>query len=73
MRDYLKKLRLNCEMTQQDVAKALEISTQYYQLLESGKRQKKLDLSVATKLSEIFGVTIGFIISNEEKMKSVES
>lgn len=71
MREYLKELRQKHRMTQQDVAKKLGISTQYYQLLESGKRQKKLDLTVAAKLSTIFGVTADFIISSEEKIKLI--
>ena len=71
MRKYLKELRQKHRMTQQDVAKKLGISTQYYQLLESGKRQKKLDLTVAAKLSAIFGVTVDFIISSEEKIKLI--
>lgn len=71
MREYLKELRQKHRMTQQDVAKKLGISTQYYQLLESGKRQKKLDLTVAAKLSTIFGVTVDFIISSEEKIKLI--
>lgn len=69
MRKYLKELRQNHKMTQQDVAKKLGISAQYYQLLESGKRQKKLDLTVAAKLSAIFGVTVDFIINSEEEAK----
>lgn len=71
MREYLKELRRKHKMTQQDVAEKLGISTQYYQLLESGKRQKKLDLTVAVKLSAIFGVTVDLIISNEEKAKLI--
>ena len=43
---------------------------QYYNLIENGERQKDLDLSIATKLSEIFEVSIDWIAEQEQKLKN---
>lgn len=49
------------------MAKKLDISESYYCLIENGERQKKLDLSMVTKLSEIFGVSIEWIAEQEKR------
>lgn len=67
MRKYLKKLRKDNNLTQQNMANKLGISQNYYHGIESGERQKNLDLSIATKLAEIFGVTVEWIAEQEQK------
>lgn len=66
MRAYLKNLRERAEMTQEDISKELGISRAYYVRIENGERQKYLDLSVATKLAELFNVTIEWIAEQEQ-------
>ena len=69
MRNWLKKLRNEKKLTQQDVANEMEMSLSNYNLIESGERQKDLDLSLVVKLAEILGVSINYIIEEEEKLK----
>ena len=52
-------------MTQEDVAKEIGISRAYYVRIENGERQKDLDLSIAVKLSELFGVSVDWIVEQE--------
>lgn len=67
MRKYLKELRESAEMTQETVAQKLDISRAYYVRIENGERQKDLDLSIVSKLAEIFGVTVEWIAEQESK------
>ena len=69
MREYLKKLREEHGYTQQTVADKLGISKQYYQRIEVGDRQQNMDITLAVKLSDIFGVTIQKIIEEEQAIR----
>lgn len=66
MRDWLKKLRDDIGMSQRNVADKIGISQQYYALIENGERQKKIDIELAQKLADIFGVTLEFICEHEK-------
>ena len=70
MRDWLLAMRKSKDMTQLEVAKKLDISEAYYSYIESGDRQKKMDLSLAAKLSVVFGIPIEQIIDLESKERS---
>ena len=69
MRNWLKKLRNEKKLTQQDVANKMEMSLSNYNLIESGERQKDLDLSLVVKLADILDVSVNYIIEEEEKLK----
>jgi len=56
-------------MTQEKVAHKLNVSRAYYTRIESGERQKDLDLSLVLKLSKIFNVPVKYIIAEERKLK----
>lgn len=58
LREYLVEMRNKIGMSQQDVAERMGISRQYYQMIETGERQKHLDLSLAGGLAALFGVSI---------------
>lgn len=62
----MKQRRLENKMTQQDVAKKLGITTQYYQKIEANQRQTKLDFSLVVKLASIFDMDMSEIASLEE-------
>lgn len=68
MREYLKSMREAQELTLQDVADKIGISRQYYQLIESGKRQKKMDITLVTKIASVFNVSPETIIQNENQI-----
>lgn len=65
MRDWLLSARKEKGMTQQEVAKKLDISEAYYSYIESGDRQKKMDISLASKLSVMFGIPLDEIVEKE--------
>lgn len=65
LRDWLKKLREDHGYTQKQVGEKLDISESYYSYIEAGDRQKTMDISLARKLSAIFGVTVEQIVEFE--------
>lgn len=65
MREWLKKLRLKRNLSQQNVADELGITQQYYNLIENGERQSKMTIDTAQKLAKIFDVSLDFILQNE--------
>lgn len=69
MREYLKKLREEKNISQQNVEERTGLSQQYYSLIEIGERQADMSLSVMKKLSEAFDVPLEFIIEEEMKLK----
>ena len=68
MRQYLRELREELGCTQLEISKKLNISESYYSLIENGERQKKLDMTMAKKLADIFGVTLEFIYDHEREV-----
>ena len=67
MRRYLKELREKSGLSQKQTAEVLAISQNYYSMIENGERQKDLDLSIVTKLAEIFNVSVEWIAEQENK------
>lgn len=65
MRKWLKEKRINKGMSQQNVAEKLGITQQYYNLIENAERKKELDVSLLTKLSGIFEISIEEIVRLE--------
>ena len=66
MRHYLVSLRNEHGYSQQDVADKLNISRQYYQMIESGERQKKMDISLASGIATLYGISV-MDVENFEK------
>lgn len=67
MRKYLKELRDKKEISQKQTANILGISQNYYSMIENGERQKDLDLSLVTKLAELFDVSVEWIAEQEKE------
>ena len=65
MRDWLKEARLKQRLTQKQMADALGITEAYYYLIESGRRQKNMDVSLAIKIGNTLGISIEEIITKE--------
>ena len=61
MRAYLKTLRNEKSLSQENVAQCLGIKQNYYAMIENGERQKDMNLSLAEKLADVFEVPIEFI------------
>lgn len=69
MRTYLKNIRTHSKLSQNDIAKKLGVTRQYYSLIESGDRQKKMDIELIQKLSVVFNVSVEYIIEQETALK----
>lgn len=65
MRQWLKNIRESKGISQQNVAEKVGITRQYYQLIEAGERQQKMDITLIAKLSQVLGVSMDQIIDNE--------
>lgn len=66
MRAWLKEKRIEAGATMDEMASGLNISTAYYSMIESGERQKKMDITLASKLATIFGMTLSEVVKLEE-------
>ena len=67
MRDWMKQKREEKSLTQQNVADKLGISKQYYQFIESGKRQKDLCSSLILGLADCFGMSPIDVVNKEKE------
>ena len=72
MREYLIEAREKAGLTQQDVANRIGISRQYYQMVETGERQKRMDLSLAGGLSVVLNIPIAEIVQRESAAQESE-
>lgn len=72
MREYLIEARKKAGLTQQDVANRIGISRQYYQMVETGERQKRMDLSLAGGLSVVLNIPIAEIAQRESAAQESE-
>ncbi|MDE5885332.1 MAG: helix-turn-helix domain-containing protein [Oscillospiraceae bacterium] len=59
----LKKLRSQRELTQQQVANCLHVSTSTYGLWEQGRNEP--DIKTLIQLSDFFGVTIDYLLGRK--------
>lgn len=58
MRQWLKERRSLANLNQEQVAEKLGVKQYDYSRIENGTRQKKISLEMATKLSDLFGISI---------------
>lgn len=72
VREYLIEAREKAGLTQQDVANRIGISRQYYQMVETGERQKRMDLSLAGGLSVVLNIPIAEIVQRESAAQEYE-
>lgn len=67
MRGWLKEKRTEKNLTMSQMAGRMNITESYYSMIESGERQKKMDLSIASQLSMILDLPLMWIIEKEEE------
>ena len=70
MRSYLVEKRNQLGLSQQDVADLIGVSRQYYNFIENGSRQKKMDIDLLTKLSAALDIPISDLIEMEQKSQN---
>lgn len=69
MRSWLKKLRQDKSKTQLEIAKKLDISESYYNLIENGERQKQLSMELAQRIADVFGISLDYISEQESEVR----
>lgn len=67
MRSWMEKARKGCGLTMKAAAAKLGISESYYSMIERGERQQKLDIALAVKMSGAFGISLEYIVNQEEQ------
>ena len=73
MREYLVELREERGLSQQDVSKTLNISSQYYSMIERGERQSKMEITLAVQLSNIFNISLQRFIELEQTYQTAKA
>ena len=65
MRNYLVTLRKEKGLTQKQLAQKLDISESYYNQIENGERQKRMDITIIDRLSSALDVSVATLINYE--------
>lgn len=52
-------------LTQKQLAEKLDISESYYNQIENGERQKRMDITIIDRLSKAFKIPVSAIINFE--------
>ncbi len=73
MRKWMQEKREERKLTQQNVADKLGISKQYYQMIETGERQKNLNTSIVMSLASCFDMSPVEIINLETTAENGEA
>lgn len=68
MRDWLKDLRIQSGLSQKQMGEKLGISESYYCTIESGERQKRMDIMLASSLATLFGISVAEVCEYERKL-----
>ena len=63
MREWLKKLRTDNGLTMREMGEKLGISESYYCTIESGDRQKRMDLKLASGIAKVFGISVDQVVA----------
>lgn len=73
MREYLVELREERGLSQQDVSKTLNISSQYYSMIERGERQSRMEITLAVQLSNIFNISLQRFVELEQTYQTAKA
>lgn len=65
MREWLKEKRLERGLTMAQLAEKIGITESYYSYIEAGERQKKMDITLAIKLSTTLDMPFLDILERE--------
>lgn len=65
MRGWLLEEREKKGLSQAEMAKRIGISESYYSLIEAGRRQRRMDITLVSKLSSILELPLGRVIDLE--------
>ncbi len=66
---FLSEYRKKAGLTQKQLAEKLDISESYYNQIENGERQKRMDITLISRLSKVLGISVSKLIEYEENLK----
>ena len=69
MRYYLVSLRKAKGFTHKQLSEKLDNSESYYNQIENGERQKRMDITLISRLSKVLGISVSKLIEYEENLK----
>lgn len=69
MREWLRSIRSEKQLTQLEMGQKMGISESYYNLIENGARQTNMDISTISKLANALEISVADIIKYEINYK----
>lgn len=69
MREWLRSIRNEKQLTQLEMGQKMGISESYYNLIENGVRQVNMDISTISKLADALEISVNDIIKYEINYK----
>ena len=67
MREWLKNLRCEKNLSQDAIAKELGMSQQYYCMIEKGERQASMTVAMAEKIADVFRIAFTEVLEKERR------
>ena len=73
MRKWLAEARASKGYTMKQMGEKLNISESYYSMIENRERQKRMDITLVAKLSDILNIPINQVASYEKSIENDKS
>lgn len=67
MRDFLRDLRKERKLSQDDIAKRMGLTQSFYSMIETGERVELMTIEMAIKLANVLGIDSADLIIRELK------
>lgn len=67
MREYLRELRKERKLSQDDIAKRMGLTQSFYSMIETGERVELMTIEMAIKLAKVLGIDSADLIIRELK------
>lgn len=65
MREFLRDLRKERKLSQDDIAKRMGLTQSFYSMIETGERVERMNLEMAIKLANVLEIDSGDFIERE--------
>ena len=65
MREFLRDLRKERKLSQDDIAKRMGLTQSFYSMIETGERIERMNLEMAIKLANVLGIDSADFIKRE--------
>lgn len=65
MREFLRDLRKERKLSQDDIAKRMGLTQSFYSMIETGERVERMNLEMAIKLANVLGIDSADFIKRE--------